>query len=103
MLFSSALFLFIFLPLVLITYFLVPPRYKNLHLLIFSILFYYWGEKGLVLIMILTTVIDFYCAQMIENGKRRSGLLIGVIYNLALLFYFKYLNFTFDNVITLLH
>ncbi len=103
MLFTSAVFLFIFLPLVLVTYFLLPPKYRNLCLLISSIIFYAWGEKKLVVIMMITTVVDFYGAILIEKGKRKAGLLITVLFNLGLLFYFKYLNFTFDNIVSLLH
>jgi alginate O-acetyltransferase complex protein AlgI len=103
MLFTSALFLFIFLPLVLVIYFALPQKYRNLHLLIASIIFYAWGERKLVLIMMLTTVVDFYCAVMIENGKRKAGLILAIVYNVGLLFYFKYLNFAFENVVDLLH
>ena len=102
MLFTSAIFLFIFLPIVLAGYFILPQKYRNLYLLISSIVFYAWGERRMVLIMLLTTVIDFYCAIMIENGKRKAGLLIAIIYNVGLLFYFKYLNFAFSNVVDLL-
>ena len=57
----------------------------------------------MVLIMLLTTVVDFYCAIMIENGKRKQGLILAIVYNVGLLFYFKYLNFAFANVVDLLH
>ena len=102
MLFTSAIFLFIFLPTVLAGYFVLPQKYRNTYLLISSIVFYAWGEKKMVLIMLITTVIDFYCAIMIENGRRKAGLSIAIVYNVGLLFYFKYLNFAFSNVVDLL-
>src|SRR5688572_14109254 len=97
MLFSSSIFLFLFLPLVLALYYLSPARLKNFVLLVVSLFFYTWGEKALVLVMILSTVVDFIAALMIDKGHRRSGLLLSILTNLGLLGFFKYFNFAFDN------
>lgn len=97
MLFSSSIFLFLFLPVVLVLYYLSPSKIKNFTLLIASLFFYTWGEKAMVLIMLLTIVFDFAAAQIIESGKRKFGLLLSLCSNLALLGFFKYFNFAFEN------
>lgn len=97
MLFSSAIFLFSFLPLFLLVYFLVPRGAKNGVLLLFSLIFYAWGEYDLVLIMIASTIVDFSAGKIIGAGWRKSGLLTSIIFNLGLLIYFKYANFLIGN------
>lgn len=97
MLFSSPLFLFGFLPVVLLLYYLVPNKLKNLILLISSLVFYTWGENSLVLIMILTILVNYFSAIIIEAGKRKLGLFISVFVSISSLVFFKYFNFTFDN------
>ena len=102
MVFSSAVFLFFFLPIVLLTYYLLPKRFKNLFLLISSLIFYTWGEGALVSVMLASTIIDYLCAIAIDKGYRRFGIVISIVINLSFLFYFKYFNFAFDNYISLL-
>ena len=97
MLFSSAIFLFLFLPLVLIIYYSVPTKLKNLILFIFSVIFYTWGEYLIVLVMLASTVIDYSCGRLIERGQRKLGLILSLIANLGFLGFFKYMNFTFEN------
>ncbi len=97
MLFSSSIFLFLFLPVVLALYYLSPGKIKNFTLLIASLFFYTWGEKAMVLVMLLTISIDFTAAQMIQSGKRKFGLLLSLCANLSLLGFFKYFNFAFEN------
>lgn len=58
MLFSSITFLFVFLPIVLAVYFLVPYRFKNLVMLIASLFFYAWGEPVYVILMILSICLN---------------------------------------------
>lgn len=103
MLFSSSIFLFLFLPIVLGLYHLSPDKFKNFILLIVSLFFYTWGEKALVLVMMLSTVIDFVAAQIIERGNKKIGLLLSVFANLGLLGFFKYFNFAFENFHALLN
>jgi len=98
MVFSSAYFLLLFLPLVLLLYFIVPKKYKNLIILIASIFFYTYGEKVLVLVMIFSTIVDYKCGHLIEQGKRKLGLRLSIITNLTTLGIFKYFNFAIENL-----
>lgn len=98
MVFSSAYFLLLFLPMVLLLYFLVPKKYKNLVILVASIYFYTYGEKFLVLVMLFSTVVDYKCGILIEEGKKKLGLKISILTNLLTLGIFKYFNFAIDNL-----
>jgi alginate O-acetyltransferase complex protein AlgI len=98
MVFSSAYFVLLFLPVVFLLYFLVPQRYRNHVLLAASVWFYTFGEELLVLIMLFSTVVDFYAAQIIEKGNRKLGLRISIATNLITLGFFKYFNFGIDNL-----
>ena len=69
---------------------------KNLVLFIFSLIFYAWGEKEIVLIMLASCVIDYWSARAIENGYRRAGLICSLLFNLSFLLVFKYLDFSFE-------
>ncbi|OMP32512.1 membrane-bound O-acyltransferase family protein [Mangrovimonas sp. DI 80] len=103
MLFSSPIFLFLFLPLTIIIYRLVPKKLKNLLLLLASLFFYTWGEKELIVIILASTLIDFISGQIIDNGQRKTGLFLSLVFNLGLLLYFKYANFVFSNLADLLN
>lgn len=100
MVFSSNIFLFFFLPLVLLGYYLIKVEYRNIFLLVSSLLFYAWGEPKFVFVIILSILIN-YCFGFIifwaKNGDRKTlakiSMLLGVIANCALLFYFKYFDF----------
>ena len=98
MVFSSPIFLFLFLPLVLVSYFLVPKKGKNLILLFFSLIFYTWGEGKMVLLLLGSSVADYIAGRIIQNGHRKYGLALSLITNLGILLYFKYLNFALDNL-----
>ena len=98
MVFSSAYFLLLFLPLVLLLYFIVPKKYKNLVILLASIFFYAYGEKLLVLVMIFSTIVDYKCGHLIEQGNRKLGLRLSIITNLLTLGVFKYFNFAIENI-----
>jgi len=98
MVFSSAYFLLLFLPLVLLLYFIVPKKYKNLVILLASIFFYTYGEKLLVLVMILSTIVDYKCGHLIAQGSKKLGLRISIITNLLTLGVFKYFNFAIENI-----
>ena len=105
MVFSSLSFIIIFLPLVLLMYKIVPPKFKNLVLLLFSVLFYYCGEQKLTLLMLLSCVINYIVARVIEkiqNKKLRKTLLVlDIVYNLGMLAYFKYLDFFIESFNTI--
>ncbi|GAA4448493.1 MBOAT family O-acyltransferase [Nibrella saemangeumensis] len=98
MLFSSAIFLFLYLPTFLLIYYLLSRRWKNSFLFIASLFFYGWGEGAVVLILLLSAFINFMAGKLIEQGQRRTGLWLSLTGSLALLFYFKYTNFMFDTV-----
>ena len=105
MVFSSAVFLFVFLPIVLIIYYLLPKlKYKNVFLLIVSLVFYGYGEHKFVFIMILSIFINYLLGFIVEYAKkyslryRRMSLLLVVVVNVGLLFYYKYYDFFIENV-----
>lgn len=103
MVFSNLLFLFIFLPLNLITYYLAKgTRLKNIVLIAFSLIFYAWGEPLWIGLLILSTLIDYVHAIYIEksnNPKHKKYLLISdIVLNLALLGIFKYSSFFIENI-----
>ena len=105
MLFDSLSFL-IFFPTVVVLYFLCPPKFRVLLLLIASCIFYASYVPKYLLILFFLITLDFFLAQQIATaaGKLRTVLLwISISANLGMLFAFKYLNFFFQNVSTLAH
>lgn len=103
MLFSSLLFLFLFLPIVLFLYGVLKKEFRNFFLLLVSLFFYAWGEGELVLIMVFSILINFFIGNIInhygqKNLVKKIVLFIGVTINLSLLIYYKYINFIFDNI-----
>lgn len=102
MLFSSITFLYYFLPLVIISYFISPKKYKNLILLIFSLTFYFYGEGKLTIILLFTCIFNFFIAKQIDKQtnikKRKQYLIIGLIINIGILIYYKYTNFLIENI-----
>ncbi|NRA94420.1 MAG: MBOAT family protein [Psychroserpens sp.] len=103
MLFSSPIFLFLFLPLTLLFYFLLPKKFKNVFLLLMSLIFYSWGEQELVALLILSSIVDFCSGLIIEKGFKKLGLILSIIFNLGILLYFKYADFAFTNLASLLN
>lgn len=99
MLFSSLVFLFYFLPAVLIAYYLSPRNGKNTVLLIFSLLFYAWSGTGLTLLLITSVTINFIIAKQINKQKHpKNWLITGIVFNVLLLVFFKYTGFFIDNI-----
>lgn len=98
MVFSSIPFLYFFLPAVLLCYFAVPTKGKNLVLLIFSLLFYWWGEPKYALLMVFTITFCYFAGRLIENRREKvreskALLIISVAVPLGLLAVFKYADF----------
>ena len=91
MLFSSITFLYYFLPILLIIYILVPNKFKNIVLLIFSVFFYFYGEPKYILILLLSCFINYIAAKLIEKYRVHSKkiLIIAILYNIIQLLYFK--------------
>ena len=102
MVFSSITFLYFFLPILLIVYYIVPKKYRNLVLLIFSLLFYFYGESNIVLVASLAMNYFFgiFIGKEQSKNKKKSKiyLTIGIICNVLLLGYYKYTNFFIDNI-----
>lgn len=102
MVFSSLIFLWVFLPTVLLTYFVARTSYRNILLLIASLIFYAWGEPFYILIMFVSIVFNFYCGRKIakdnEHKDSKLFLMIGIIANLSVLGLFKYTGFFTENV-----
>ena len=93
MVFSSPVFLFIFLPLVSLFYYLTPLRFRNLILLLSSFIFYAWGAPKIVLLLVFSCGIDYYLGRAIFGKKSLYKLWISILLNLSFLFYYKYANF----------
>lgn len=98
MIFSSLLFLFVYLPIVLLLYYIVPLRFRNPVLLIANLVFYGWGEPVYVILMIFSIFVDYIIGVAIERNKtapkRAKVFLIGsIIWNIGLLFFFKYYDY----------
>ena len=105
MVFSSAVFLLIFLPVVLLLYYLVPDRVRNPLLLVASLIFYAWGEPIYILIMLFSTVFDYCNGVMLEKldqkgrpEKRKWVLVLSLVGNLGILGFFKYTDFLISSV-----
>ena len=104
MLFSSLIFLFMFLPLFFICYFVVKKRRtRNIILLLFSLGFYAWGEPIYILLMILSIIFNYYIAIEMEKQKksvkkRKQVFIFGIVINILALAVFKYLDFIIDTI-----
>lgn len=105
MVFSSILFLYQFLPGVLLLYYLLTRRSRNGFLLLASLFFYSWGEPRYILIMVISTVLDYSCGRGIhfarEKGKEgaaKGWLLLSLFGNLGMLGFFKYSGFLAQNL-----
>ena len=98
MLFTSISFLYYFLPLVLIIYFIVPKKFKNLVLLIFSLLFYFYGEPKYILLMLFEILVSFIGAILIDKYKDKSILILTLFIHIILLIIFKYTDFFITNI-----
>ena len=102
MVFSSPIFLFVFLPLTLGLYYLLPRAAKNGFLLAASLVFYAWGELFFVLVMLASISFNYIFGRLIGSspgaGHKKLVLAAGITANLGLLAYFKYANFIVENL-----
>lgn len=103
MVFSSTVFLFGFLPLLLGLYFLAAPKYRNYVLLVFSLVFYGWGGPAYLLLMLVVVSMDYIFAMAIDfvgdrQRIRKLCVALAVIANIGVLGYYKYTNFLIDNI-----
>ena len=106
MLFSSLTFIFYFLPLCLLLYYIIPRKFikiRNAILLVFSLIFYAWGEPKYIILMLLTVFISWFFGLLIEKYKKKKKqkrvlFIVSIIAVIASLLYFKYTNFFIDNI-----
>ena len=102
MVFSSLLFVFVFLVLNLVVYFLVDKKYKNQVLLIFSLIFYAWGGPRFLILLIGETFISWFCGIRIQEGEsqkiRKMYMILECVLMLGLLGIFKYAVFLLGNL-----
>ena len=103
MIFSSIFFLFVFLPVFLVLYYLVPQKLKNPVLLVGSLVFYAWGEPVYIVLMLFSVVFNYYMGLELErlarNRRRQKGnLVFSIAVNLFILCFFKYSGFLLDTV-----
>ena len=103
MLFSSITFLYYFLPLLLIIYLIIPSKFKNIVLLIFSLLFYFYGEPKYIIVLLLSCFINYITGVLIEKHRKHSKkiLILVILYNIIQLLYFKYTDFFITNINTI--
>lgn len=103
MVFSSSVFLLVFLPLVLVAYFVIPGRAaKNCLLLVASLVFYAWGEPTYIVLMVVSIFANWLIGVLIDRankvGVRKTLLIVDLVVNLALLCFFKYEGFLAENM-----
>lgn len=103
MVFSSLLFIFIFLPITLVTYYICPNKFRNIVISIVSLIFYAWGEPIYIIIMIFSTIFDYTNGRLIylnKNNKKTAKLILifSITVNLGLLCFFKYYGFIVNNI-----
>ena len=111
MVFSSYIFLFVFLPTALLLYYIAPYRARHLLLTLLSYLFYGWANPLFMVLMLISTLVDYVAGLVIAGGRtdaqveggprsrrQRMALLFSIISNLSLLGFFKYFNFGVDSI-----
>lgn len=102
MVFSSITFIYYFLPIMLLSYYITPNKYRNITLVIGSLLFYVYGAGYFIFLLLILCIFNYIFGQKISaikvKKKRKSILIFGLVINLALLFYFKYTIFFIENI-----
>lgn len=98
MVFSSLIFLFVFLPFVLAVYYITPRKFRNLTLFIVDLVFYAWGEPWLIVLMLVSIMLNYTAGILIGINREKKNLskfifILAVILNLGLLGFFKYIGF----------
>ena len=106
MVFSSNIFLIYFLPIFLIFYFITPKNWRNVVLLLFSLVFYAYGAPDFILLLVGSCVATFYLVKLMHNAKNQLSKKLycaaAIVISLGLLIYYKYANFFVDNINLLL-
>jgi len=104
MVFSSQIFLFIFLPVVLALYIVIPKRFRNISLLVFSFIFYAWSDWAFIIVLLFYIGFDFLFGLLIQKSQTYNEIIqkiifvFAIIINLGILVFFKYTNFLVENI-----
>ena len=101
MVFASPIFLFLFLPITLLGYYLIHPKFRNFWLFLMSFIFYAWGGLSYALILLFSTLMNYLFGILIDKSKekyKKSILILSIIYNLGILGFFKYFSFILYNI-----
>ena len=102
MVFSSIYFLCLFLPAVLMLYFIIPGKFRNILLLIASLIFYGWGEPVYIWLMVFSIAVNYICGLLIDGSENRAKrltlLIVCLIADLGILGFFKYTDFAIENI-----
>ena len=102
MLFSSVSFIYYFLPVALILYFAVPKKLRNIVMLVLSLVFYFYGERGYVLLLVASSIMDYIIGLLIEKyrdtKKAKFAVAFSMVVNLLILGFFKYSDFLLENI-----
>lgn len=101
MVFSSLLFLFWFIPIFFIIYYLVPGKVKNPVLFLGSIVFYGWGEPKYLILLLVSICVNWLAGLLIGRFRGKGDRLVlvcALVFDIAMLFFFKYINFFIENI-----
>ena len=98
MIFSSIYFIYYFLIIFLILYFITPKKFKNYTLLLGSLFFYFYGDSKYIVLLLISSLVNYILGRIISKKNKKLFLIIGLIFNFGLLFYFKYFNFFLSNI-----
>ena len=101
MVFASPIFLFLFLPITLLGYYLIHPKFRNFWLFLMSFIFYAWGGLSYALILLFSTLMNYLFGILIDKSKekyKKSILILSIVYNLGILGFFKYFSFILYNI-----
>ena len=98
MLFTSISFLYYFLPIVILLYFILPKKARNVVLFIASLVFYYYGEPKYILLMLAEILVAYIGALLIDKFKKKSIFITTIAIHIGLLCIFKYTDFMISNV-----
>ncbi len=105
LLFSSFTFIFLFLPFSILGYYLIPNKAKNIFLLCISLFFYAWGNIRYLILLLISICINYFFAILISSKKEKKRMMfwLCIVFNIGILFYFKYFTFTLSLLERILH
>lgn len=102
MVFSSLFFLYLFLPLMLIAYYVAKPRYRNVVLIVCSLIFYAWGEPVFIWLLLMSTLLNYLFGRLIsadpESRTAKISVALSLIFHIGMLVLFKYTGFLVENL-----